>query len=233
MLPSPSTHVLYPSDTAFWSIFAELLVNLVFAAALVRLPRAGLWTVCLLCAVLLGALIHEPHFADGGAAWADAPLGLARTLFSFTVGCLLANAPQLDGRRRSWAAPALVVMLFAFLLARPETEYRRFFDLVSILVAFPLILAAGILLEMPMRLRRSAAFLGDLSYPLYAVHEPVRSLLGFVAQRHILPTSVLVALYLLAAVALAAVLEHFWDRPVRRVLSTRLQLRPSARPQVL
>lgn len=232
MLPSAFTLELYPANTAFWSIGAELLVNFVFAVVLVRLRHGPLLLVAGASAVALVALVRAPHFADGGWVWPRVGLGLVRTLFSFVAGYLIAG--QSGGERRvSVGALLLAAVLVPLLLAAPDASYRRGYDLAAILAGFPLLLYLAARVEPPTRWRRWAALLGDISYPLYAIHQPIGSVIRSAGEHLRLPTALVLPIYLVVTVVLAAALGHYWDKPVRRRISARLALRRSARPQVL
>jgi peptidoglycan/LPS O-acetylase OafA/YrhL len=66
------------------------------------------------------------------------------------------------------------------------------------------------------------AWLGAVSYPLYALHKPAGELVTLWV-RHVAPQDVRNAwiglVYLTVAVAACALIERFYDRPVRRVLT--------------
>ena len=233
MLPSPFDASLYPFDYAFWSIGMELFVNVLFAAWLVSRSRMVNLAVVMASAAVLLIVIRPPLFANGGVGWETLHIALARTLFSFTLGTVLAGVIVRREALPPLAAVPLVAVLCAMLLARPGEGIGRAYDLLAIVLVFPVLLGLGALVEPPRHLRKLSALLGDLSYPLYAVHAPIGLVFFYLGWRFDLGWMPLLAGYLLVATSAAVVTERWWDRPARRGLAARLAVRRSAEPSVL
>jgi peptidoglycan/LPS O-acetylase OafA/YrhL len=83
--------------------------------------------------------------------------------------------------KQSWIALANAGVLAAALLL--PTRYGRPRDLLFGLVLSPLMLWVGTRYDVPERARKWCAALGDISYPIYAVHFPVIMLGVFLARR--------------------------------------------------
>lgn len=218
LVPETWNPALFPGNPPFWSLLAELLVNLLFAAVLVHLRWRWSAGLCLIAAVaLVWAVVADPRtLASGvgrlGAFWPQLPGGAFRALFGFTAGLLLFALWQ---RRKSprhihWAALLIPLALAGLLLVDPAE--RRWWDLAAVLVLLPALSWAAIRWEVP--LYRTSRALGDLSYPLYCIHVPIL----FVTKRAEGP-AVLVALALIPA---ALLLDRIYDRPVRRLLTRML-----------
>ncbi len=222
LVPETWNRALFPGNPPFWSLLAELLVNLLFAALLVRLRWRWIALVCLLAgAALVWTVATDPLTATRGvsqlgAFWPQVGGGALRALFGFTVGLLLFAAWQhrSSPRHVHWAALLIPLALAALLLVDPDE--RRWWDLAAILVLLPALTWAAIRWEVPFP--RVSRALGDLSYPLYCIHVPVL----FVTDKHMGP-ELLVALALIPA---AWALDRLYDRPVRRLLARALARRP-------
>lgn len=237
MLPNPSAPVLFPFNPASWSLFYELLANAVLALVLVRLSRRRLVLACLVFgAALVTAALIMSHSAAGravysshvgvvamGVEWQDWPLALLRTLFSFTVGVTLATLHTRDARKlTNWAALPIAVMIGCFLV-QIAFSARIGFDLVFVMLVAPLLLVAGIRLQPGPRLAAICAVLGELSYAFYALHLPILQLFKQLAERTGLSEMSFAPLYLATVLGLSWLATRYYDVPLRRWLTGRLE----------
>lgn len=200
-IPARSPLLLFPSNPPMWSIFFELLASLGFIwfvywrkwGLLVGwLAFSGLLVVC---------AIHMAHVSGGAVSanlgWNQENFigGFPRAIASFLCGMLLY---RLTGGRQSLqlsrigpvgntvAVLALYLMACGLLLI--PFYARGAYQFAAILVLFPALIAAGSLI--PVRagwLVAVSGFLGELSFPLYAVHEPVHMLTDIFLHRSGLP----------------------------------------------
>jgi peptidoglycan/LPS O-acetylase OafA/YrhL len=92
-------------------------------------------------------------------------------------------------------------------------------------VLFPAIVTLAVASEPRPPSAKVFAWLGSVSYPLYALHKPAGELVTLWV-RHVAPreiTNVWVgAIYLTIAVVICALVEHVYDIPVRRLLTALL-----------
>ena len=214
-LPALIDRDLYPQNVPAWSLFFELLVNILYACFARWFSTRVLLSVASgSLAVFFGfAMFHGT--ANLGAQGSDFPAGLSRTVFSFTVGMLIyRNREALQTRMRftSFSVLACVVLIVPV-----DAAIRPFFDLACIVLVFPCAVALGI--GESMRLERAGTVLGNLSYPIYAVHYPVIQVALAVSNRVTIPAPLLGATVLCGLIAGSIALHHFYDVPARRWLS--------------
>lgn len=229
MLPDPYGHTLYPANPVFWSIACELAVNVVYALVLVRLNIKVLTGIAIGAAVIIGLLAGPPDYANSGSEWEGLPLSLARTLFSFTVGVMLARVEV--KRLTHWLSVVLVIIFAALMLSMRPDGMGRAFDLFMIFGVIPLMVFVGSRYEPPRILAPAAAYLGDISYALYALHPPIAHGGAFLMRRLDLSAGMTVLIVLAVSMGLSTVAVRFWDKPVRRFLTARLGMRRSPQPQ--
>lgn len=216
MLPSPTWHAedsLFPLNFPAWSLFFELFANIILALAWRRLTQPVLIAIVLLSAAGIAASGNS----GAGQAWDSFGWGFARVSFSFFLGLLLQRwrRPAGGARGSAWLLAAAVVVLLTVKL--PDGFW---FDWATVTIAFPLIVWLAGAAEPSAQ--RIAATLGALSYPLYAVHVPLLS----IVTRAILfaghPPEALAPWLGFAVVALlcgvAIWLDRHYDQPVRRRL---------------
>lgn len=161
----------FPTNPPMWSIVAEICVNVFWAGlVLIRAPRVAILAI----GALAGAVFVYSIFENGVIPPLHYGLyGLvARVIFGFLLGVVLYEI-----RTRISCSPALIRFLpvilgmaLAVTIGLPWASVA--WDIVAIFMILPIIvvlgIAAGTSKEGAIR-----KFLGDLSFPLYAVHYPI------------------------------------------------------------
>jgi peptidoglycan/LPS O-acetylase OafA/YrhL len=231
-LPSVIGRDISPINPPAWSLLMEFGANALMALFAIRRPtRALIMLLGVIAALLVVDLTVTQAltpFADNasivkqGYRWHDVHLGVVRTIFSFLAGMVLSRL--LEGRLprvSRWALAALALGLVPLLL--PLAGWGRFaLDLGFILLLSPALVLAGARLEMPRALSAWGERLGDLSYPLYAVHFFWTYPLITYGASHDWPLGLTLTVFLIAALGSAALLARFVDAPLRRWLGKRL-----------
>jgi peptidoglycan/LPS O-acetylase OafA/YrhL len=232
MLPTPTTGpdgVLYPFNPVLWTIFFEIVVNLLYAL-LARHLRDNSRLVALVIVsaaalVTYGLGVERP---DGGPTWGTFAGGLSRMMFSFFCGVLICRF-----RRPVTIHSSLVVVsLLASLLVLFGIPHSNVMALGTILFVFPVLVLMGASVEPERGLARIFRLLGASSYAVYALHKPLyQILLGFLmVASPVKPQSLAPGIgigYLLLVFAGCVLIDRFYDVPVRRLLGT-WQRRPTA-----
>jgi peptidoglycan/LPS O-acetylase OafA/YrhL len=196
-----------------------MLVNLLYA-----LTRP-LWTTPGLVAAMLvsGAIIL---FSGGqgfdGWNWRYGGMDVARVMFSFPAGVLVWRLRNLPLRLSPWVGVALLAICLACFVRRDPIVTE-----VSVLALFPVLVLLGSKSEPVGKFRIACLFLGEVSYAVYALHDPVISFLeALFTKLHVSPPGVPLAL---AFAALAVVgswaADKYYDRPLGRWLKVRAGLR--------
>jgi peptidoglycan/LPS O-acetylase OafA/YrhL len=232
MLPSPVTLPYYPWNVPSWSLFFELVANVALFTLLFRLPRVALGAICLVSALGMVPIILANGSGNIGALWGEHGIAFMRTAFSFTLGIIIAILPERRAdpasrpdhaiRGASWFGIGCIAAI-AVLLAMPvPAEWTAVYDLSIILFFSPVLVYLGSRVE-PVRFAApAAAFVGEVSYALYAVHwsfiEPMRDFVRYTGLQPI-PAATLFLILMLVG-AWAAV--RWYDLPLRRRLTALL-----------
>lgn len=168
--PSLAPHLpMYPLADQAWSLFFELIVNLLFVLFWRWLTIRVLLAICALSAVVLVALSLAGGGLNAGMTWDTLGIGLARVLFSFPMGVLLYRLSR--GQGTLAIHPAILLVLFLPLVWMPFAGLARaIYDPLVILLAFPaLIYVSARTLSSP-RWTAVFTFLGLTSYGVYLLH---------------------------------------------------------------
>jgi peptidoglycan/LPS O-acetylase OafA/YrhL len=228
LLPTPggATDWVMPLNAAGWSLFAELVINALYARFWRYLSNGVLRWLVILSGVALAAASIEHGGVDMGSTWGSLAGGLLRVFYSFSLGVLILRA--YDGRiRRGWASALPVLLLFPILaIGGGGLAY----DLACTLVVLPLLVWAGLRLEPGEGLGKLFRWGGLTSYALYAIHGPTLQFVKFGIVRSLHGDPVAIEVAGLAAIAvlvgLSALLDRWYDAPLRRRLAPMLLRRP-------
>jgi peptidoglycan/LPS O-acetylase OafA/YrhL len=232
MLPTPAPGLvsIFPLNTPAWSLFFEMLLSAAFALGLYRWKPSSIALLLLITgAFLVQGILSRGYTGPLGSGWADFGYGFPRVLFSFLVGMSLHRLSLGRERRVTGDIHIAMIALIALLIAHPGAGIGPGYDIFVLGLAFPALLWAGILLEVPHEHRRFFAWLGDISYPLYILHFPLLMMWLYVAERFHIPVAVSGICFVLGMLALSTLVLRLYDEPVRRMLSITLGLPGSCR----
>lgn len=170
ILPSPVTwnNETFPLNPPSWSLFFELAINYIYAAAYKKITTSRLIGIVGAHAIILLGITLYGINLDEGHSWAYFVVGVARVVFSFSVGLLLFRF-----RRRfdiSSLGSVLIIGLAAITLAMPELG--RWYSLIAVTIWMPAIIFLAAAVEPGTAVRRVCLLLGQVSYPLYVLHSP-------------------------------------------------------------
>jgi peptidoglycan/LPS O-acetylase OafA/YrhL len=172
LLPSPDirgwgeTHSL---NGPLWSLLQEYIANVIYAIFGKAMSKIVLWIVVLITAIALTtAAIWHGDVATGwgyDSFW----FGIVRMMFPFFAGLLLFRAGKLI---RIPMAYVICSLMLAVLFFMPTFKYNGLYEAACIIIAFPIIVAAGAGGQVTGRWAKLCEFSGAISYPIYILHYP-------------------------------------------------------------
>jgi peptidoglycan/LPS O-acetylase OafA/YrhL len=217
---------LYPLNFPAWSLFSELIANAAFARLGKRLATPVLIAIVAAAGLALIAAVAGQSLGFGelqgamnaGVQWPGFAAGLLRVGYSFFAGVLVFRIWRLHGRGISIRPLALATILIAILVAPPWRAHQIEMDLVVTMILFPAIVllgANGVVMGLEQRL---FVFLGRISYGLYVLQIPIYGIIKLCVGRDE-PHWTWAAASISTVVLVAAVIEKYFDRPIRRRLT--------------
>ncbi|WP_174290928.1 acyltransferase family protein [Sphingomonas bacterium] len=212
-----------------WSLLLEVLGNAAHALTARWLSIRVLIMVVAIDAVAL--IVAARHYGDLSLGWAlpNFAGGVARLVFGYASGVLIFRLHQ-HGRLRWPTTPGWLVVVLPFLLLAPGAIADRWYVDVVAVAAMPLAVVVALGAAMPRLLRRAGHMLGRLSYPLYAIHAPLLTVAAGLFGSAALASPMRLSLLAVAVLALAALVERYYDAPLRRFLTAVLAIAPARTP---
>jgi peptidoglycan/LPS O-acetylase OafA/YrhL len=236
LLPVPRRSAVpvsaFPLNGPLWSLTYELISNLAYAAAIRWLSTRVLAVLVAILSVVLYVVLRIEHGVQASVAWGPELLyGFPRVFVPFILGVLLF---RLGGpfRPGSTALSLLAALGLGAVLWAPTHDNANF-DIVAILIVFPILMLVAARSPDDGPLAGIWTVLGKLSYPVYAINQPVFRI-GLVVAKRAHVSDAMLPWFSVASFGLCLVLGYailvLYDEPVRRALSRKF-IKRDAQPK--
>lgn len=216
-----------------WSLFFEYIGNILYALFIHRLSNRGLAILVALSGIGLAwfALFDIVGYGMLGVGWtldgANFWGGMLRMLFPFSLGMLLSrHFRPIKTRGAFWICSAVLLILFCvpYIEGKSPVCLNGVYELICIALIFPaLVWIAASGKTTDKQSTRICRFLGDISFPLYAIHYPLMYLFYAWLIKNKLYTLTecwqMAALVYTGSILLAYLCLKCYDEPVRKWLS--------------
>ncbi len=233
MIPAFFQDKPYPLNSPAWSLFSELIANIVYGLLHRQLSNTRLAAIVALSGAGLGWIVWRHGSLDVGYLSSTLALGLVRVGYSFFAGVLLFRWRSRVERPLPTvllhaATPWLVLgAVFIVLSQAPYGFKRALYDVLAVTLVFPLLIWVALAYSPERRSATVFKVLGVISFPLYALHSPLSKfipVLGaasglFEPSRNAVTVG---ALFLAVLAPLCWPLERHVDLPLRRALMRRM-----------
>lgn len=216
-----------------WSLFFEYIGNILYALFIHRLSNRGLAILVALSGIGLAwfALFDIVGYGMLGVGWtldgANFWGGMLRMLFPFSLGMLLSrHFRPIKIRGAFWICSAVLLILFCipYIEGKSPVCLNGVYELICIALVFlALVWIAASGKTTDKQSTRICRFLGDISFPLYAIHYPLMYLFYAWLIKNKLYTFTecwqMAALVYTGSILLAYLCLKCYDEPVRKWLS--------------
>jgi peptidoglycan/LPS O-acetylase OafA/YrhL len=227
MLPTSLIHdqgweSIYPFNPPAWSLFFEILINVVYALLLRKLSSRAFKVILVFSCLVVFVQAYYLNGVAGGEALRTIASGFGRVLFPFFFGVLLFRW-QLAHSQFRFSLPVVIlsVLLVATLIC-PSGPFKWIYESAIVVFVFPAIVLLGARTEPTPAFKAACLFLGKLSYPLYILHYPFIRLFSHLARVLAVRSDqiwILVSVEMICAVVFAIIAMKVFDEPVRAWLT--------------
>ena len=225
--------LLFPLNTAFWSLFFELVVNLWYVAFRRMLSLRVLLGLIVCLGLSVAYLGLRGNGVEMGWSWGLKSIvsGLFRASYGFAMGLLLYRIQSdLPSARPSFACIAVLALAITPLLMPDLGVSNGVIDDIAVLLVFPAAVLLGAEVQPSARMLGIFALLGTISYPIYLLQVPFTIL---IERLYCMATGTRLesvqpwgGIGMLALLILIAVLaSRYYDTPVRRRIGQWLERR--------
>lgn len=216
----------FPLNLPVWSLFFEIIANLLFP---IWLSAKYKKTVLFLCALIGGGaiIVGTSIYGDANRGYypTDLWFGFARVMYSFPIGIALYGIRH-KSRPVNFYIPSILLLMVAFIYYRGTGDYL--IDIIAILFVMPAIVFISIKSPSNAGDRQLSKWGGKLSFPIYALHYPFTRLVS-VANKNfslsLFDKLLTEAVFVLIISLLANCAYAFYDAPIRRKLMQIYQTR--------
>ena len=156
-----------------WSMFVELVCNALHVVLLRHLKVPALLALSLTCGIGLAWSGRQLGSLALGTGFDDILLGLLRAGFAYPLGIVIGRKQHLLGAiplAAGWLAPAV---LFAAIVAPALLGMTEMMAESVVSGLFVVVLVVGARTRITQKSAQTLAWLGAISFPLYAVHFPI------------------------------------------------------------
>lgn len=172
LLPSPDlrgwgeTHSLVGPC---WSLLQEYIANLIYGLFGRKMSNVVLGILVAISGIALTAVAVRR--GDVGTGWSYETFWIAtvRMMYPFFAGLLLFRLRKMIRIPMAYTICSLALVL---LFCMPYLQYNGLYEAACIIIAFPLVVAAGAGGEIKGRWKKLCDFSGAISYPIYILHYP-------------------------------------------------------------
>lgn len=226
---------MFPLNGPSWSLFFEYIGNILYALFIHRLGNKALTVLVVLLGLGLSwfALFDVVGYGMIGVGWTLDGLnfwgGMLRMLFPFTLGMLISrNFRSFNIRGAFWICTVVLIAIFCvpYIEGKSPVCLNGVFEMVCIAIVFPVLVCIGASCKTTDKKSTAICrFLGDISYPLYAVHYPVMYVFySWLIENKLYTlgeTWMVSAMVYFGSIALAYACLKLYDEPVRKWLGNK------------
>lgn len=221
LLPVPDlrgygeTHSL---DATCWSLLQEYIANVLYALIGRKLSMTWLSILVGTSAVVLILTAHRHGHLSSGWDYPRFWVGSVRMIFSFFAGLLLFRSGKLVKIPMTFSLCS-IALISLFIL--PVFKFNGIYEAACVIIAFPIILAAGAGGLVTGRWAFACRFSGALSYPIYILHYPLLSIyVNWIQANHPADGYIAIVAILLFFffIIIATIALRYYDEIIRRWL---------------
>jgi peptidoglycan/LPS O-acetylase OafA/YrhL len=226
----PGSHSISPVNVPSWSLFFEIFVNAVYGMVAKRLTTTRLVAVSLSAFIVEAIAILKFNGVNFGVYVEDFEWGFVRVIFPFFTGVLINRTFTPRTLPMSPMAPLLLaIALVATFYVPTSGVWNAVSELVAVAIIYPCVIVLAMRVVVSSGQGRVLAWLGAVSYPVYAIHTPLflwlARLQRVIALRFQISPYLWIVLAVAFSIACAWIIYKIYDVPLREALTATMKRR--------
>ena len=206
--------LLFLINPPAWSLTVEVILNIIFAVALLRFSSKTLVFVAVCAFAVMALNAFDAGTYSLGAFTYNAIIGLLRGIFGFAVGIVIGRMEIRSYVRYWWVLGIAAILILA--LSLPDSFHLNTFIIIFLL---PMLVFLASRVEPPEFLSKTFSLLGEASYPMYAVHlSLIYSIDKILVKMHVSGVTKFLLVALIIFI-IGVIVSRLYDLPVRRILN--------------
>jgi peptidoglycan/LPS O-acetylase OafA/YrhL len=206
-----------------WSLFNELVINVLYSAVAKVLSNRFLVICCASAAMILFPATLLNGSIEFGPYRGTLLMGLVRTIFSFSYGVLIYRFRSKRVMEHGLLPLSMILATTIALFAVGDVGgLNGLYDALAVTLVIPAVIAVTAHVRISGLFAKAAALLGDLSYPVYILHWPLRLALFATGMQTRLPEAVFLSASAVIICLFAWVVTRLYDEPARKLLQRKL-----------
>lgn len=222
-----NTFEFFQLNSVYWSLFCEFTAYVLFGILLFRLHKISL-TIIATIAFIGVYFWFKTSFGYGDILDRIIAVdALPRVIFSFSIGVLLYRSRIAIGGMAK-KIPIFFLLLLPALFVLPKNVLPWYVYPILMIIILPTSIMVGIHHKFDGVSAKIVNFLGEISYPVYAIHMPIIWVMGFGVKKvtGVTEPAQLVwfgLIILPVTIGLSYLALKLYDEPVRRFLKNKFK----------
>jgi peptidoglycan/LPS O-acetylase OafA/YrhL len=226
----PGNHSITPVNGPSWSLFFEIFVNAVYGLVAKWLTDLRLVAISLTALVVEAVVIFQFNGVGFGVYVENYQWGFVRVIFPFFTGVLINRVLAPRMLPKSAAAPMLLaIVLVATFYVPTSGVWSAVSELTAVAIIYPCVIILAMRLTVSSQQGRVLAWLGAVSYPVYAIHSPLflwlARLQRVAASRFQVSAYWWIGMAIAFALCCAWIVHKIYDLPLREALTATMKRR--------
>lgn len=220
LFPSKMTgdNSLFPINGPYWSLFFEIISNIIYAAIRPFLNSFLLATIVMLFGTIVSIGAVNNGNLDIGFGWGITSniMGFSRSMFGIFFGLMLHRHMDFFSKYLKKISPWFSILSIVLILTSPNVKhFNSIIDIISVIIIFPIcvLLSAK---SLKSKIDNVFVLLGSASYPIYVLHKPFGEIVNHFLKENYTPFIGII--FTIMLIIFSVFIEKFYDIPLRRYI---------------
>jgi len=229
----PVSHSIAPVNLPSWSLFFEIFVNAVYGLVAKHLTSPRLVAISLTAFVVEAIGVFKFNGVNFGVYVENFEWGFARVFFPFFAGVLINRVFTPRPLPAFAMAPLmLAIALVATFYVPTSGVWNAVSEMIAVAIIYPCVILIAMRVTVSSGQGHVLAWLGAVSYPVYAIHVPLFLWLARLqrvsASRFQVSPYCWIVVSVVFSIVCAWIILKIYDLPLREKLATRMKRRSRA-----